>query len=91
MTNVEQNHVAGRPRTLATAIEYIGRNWVVIPIALHEKRLSIPGWQNLRIVGEDAHKYFNGKPQNIGVLLGAASGGLVDIDLEIVRKLQCLR
>jgi AAA domain/Bifunctional DNA primase/polymerase, N-terminal len=31
---------------------------------------------------ETAPTYFNGAPQNIGVILGAASGGLCDLDLD---------
>ena len=35
-----------------------------------------------RITEATAHRYFNGAAQNIGVLLGEASGDLVDLDLD---------
>jgi excisionase family DNA binding protein len=40
------------------------------------------GWQNLRLTKEDLLRHFNGRPQNIGVLLGGPSGWLVDVDLD---------
>ena len=39
-------------------------------------------WQTLRIGADDAPQYFNGAEQNIGVILGDASHGLTDIDLD---------
>jgi hypothetical protein len=39
-------------------------------------------WQTLKINRETAPTYFNGAPQNIGIILGAASGGLCDLDLD---------
>jgi hypothetical protein len=39
-------------------------------------------WQNLRVTSDDVSKHFNGSPQNIGILLGAASRGLSDVDLD---------
>jgi Protein of unknown function (DUF3987)/Bifunctional DNA primase/polymerase, N-terminal len=67
---------------LESAINFAGQGWAVVPIPFREKGPTIFGWQHLRLTAHDANKYFNGRPQNIGVLLGAASGGLVDIDLD---------
>ena len=47
-----------------------------------DKKPPLSDWQNLRITRETASKYFNGAPQNIGAILGEASGGLTDVDLD---------
>jgi hypothetical protein len=39
-------------------------------------------WQSLRLTHETVGEYFNGNPLNVGGLLGAASRGLTDIDLD---------
>ncbi len=68
--------------TLDLATEYAGRGWAVIPIPHRSKVPILKGWQNLRLSPDTIARHFNGEPQNIGVLLGEASGGLVDVDLD---------
>jgi putative DNA primase/helicase len=67
---------------LETAQEYAERGWYVIPIPLGSKKPILREWTNLRLTAEDLPKHFNGGPSNIGLLLGEASGGVVDIDLD---------
>jgi hypothetical protein len=67
---------------LATALDYLGRGWSPIPIPHKSKRPIGDEWQNRRITRANAGQWFNGDTQNIGVLLGEASGGLVDVDLD---------
>ena len=67
---------------LETARKYHQRGWQPIPIAHRSKNPNLQGWQKLMLNEADLPKYFNGKPQNIGVLLGAKSNGLTDIDLD---------
>jgi hypothetical protein len=64
------------------AIEYINLGWQPVPIPYREKGPTLPDWTNLRITHETAPQYFNGIPQNIGIILGEASKGLVDIDID---------
>jgi hypothetical protein len=64
------------------AKKYGLRGWAVLPVPFRSKRPLIKGWQNLTITQEELGVYFNGHPQNIGILLGERSGGLVDIDLD---------
>ena len=77
-----------QPTACATALDYCRRGWSPIPVVFRGKRPLNPdqkgngGWQDLRITDQNASRYFNGKPQNIGVLLGDPSDGLVDIDLD---------
>ena len=67
---------------LETALDYIGRGWSPIPVGHREKRPKLEGWPTLRLGAEDAGRYFNGAAHNIGILLGPASGGLTDVDLD---------
>src|SRR5215213_692428 len=62
---------------------YLDRGLTVVPIPAGKKGPVLTNWHNLRIPPEDIHRYFNGKPQNIGILLGESSGGLVDVDLDV--------
>jgi hypothetical protein len=67
---------------LERALAYINRGWSVVPVPHRSKRPIIDQWQSLRITAETAAPYFNGDPQNIGVMMGAASHDLTDIDLD---------
>ena len=67
---------------LDIANNYIGRAWSPISVPYKSKAPNIPGWPELRITCETAPSYFNGVPLNIGVLLGAASRGLTDVDID---------
>ena len=64
------------------ASEYIARGWAPIPVPWRSKNPGYDGWQHLRVTADTLHQYFNGTRQNVGVLLGDPSGGLVDIDLD---------
>ena len=71
------------PSTLEAALDYIGRKWNPVPIGFRSKKPSGgDNWQDTRIDASNAAQYFNGAPQNIGVQMGPASGGLVDLDLD---------
>jgi hypothetical protein len=73
---------ARRRGSVATAIGYCERGWAVLKLPPRSKGLKVKDWQNLGITHPDAAaKHF--KPQdNIGVILGAKSNGLTDIDLD---------
>jgi hypothetical protein len=65
------------------ALAYIKRGWNPVPIAFRDKRPTAgEGWQHLIIDEAMVAQYFNGAAQNIGVMLGANSHGLTDIDLD---------
>lgn len=61
---------------------YMERGLAVVLIPGGRKRPVIRAWQTLRICHEELHDYFNGHPQNIGVLLGEPSDWVVDVDLD---------
>jgi P4 family phage/plasmid primase-like protien len=66
----------------------LARGWVPVPVHARGKRPFNPdepggkGWQNLRPTAEDVTGWFDGKALNVGVLLGAPSNGLADVDLD---------
>ena len=66
----------------AAAAEYIASGWSPIPLPYRAKIPPYEQWQNLRVSRDNVDQYFNGHLQNIGVLLGTPSGGLIDIDLD---------
>ncbi len=67
---------------LDIAKDYLRRGWQPIPIPHRSKNPNLSGWQKQIFVEADLPKHFNGKPQNIGILLGNNSNGLTDIDLD---------
>jgi hypothetical protein len=73
--------------TLDRAKEYIRRGCAPVPIPAREKAPRIRAWPSLRITELNAAQYFRGE-QNIGVILGAASNGLTDADLDCVEAIE---
>ncbi len=59
----------------------------LIPIPFKAKAPTLRGWPDLRLGDDDLSRHFNGKPQNLGVLLGEPSGGLVDVDLDVAEAI----
>jgi RecA-family ATPase len=67
---------------LDVAREYAQRGWATVPIPTRSKACLLNNWPQLRITPETAAEHFNSEPKNVGVLLGAPSGGLLDVDLD---------
>ena len=67
---------------------YVSHGWSPIPVPFKTKKPILDEWQNLRLTQADIPDYFDGQPQNIGVLLGSPSNMLVDIDLASLEALQ---
>ncbi len=70
------------PTAQEAACSYLRRGWAVIPVPYRSKNPGFAGWQDLRPTEDDLPRLFPGAPQNIGVLLGAPSAGMVDVDLD---------
>lgn len=68
---------------LDAAREFVWRGWAVVPVPQGKKAPQIPGWPSLRLGEADLPKYFN-HGENIGVILGQASNGLADVDLDTI-------
>jgi hypothetical protein len=63
------------------ALEYLQRGWWSIPIPRGKKRAVLPKWSKLRLTAEKIPAAFRGQ-SGIGILLGAPSGNLTDVDLD---------
>jgi putative DNA primase/helicase len=64
------------------ALGYTKRGWNPVPVPYKTKVPVGQEWQRRVIRDVDVPRFFNGGPQNIGVQMGASSGGLTDIDLD---------
>src|SRR3954453_23468297 len=62
------------------ARSWIERGFHPIPVPHATKKPVLQGWQKLRISLDEIGTYFNGQPQNIGILLGEF--GAADMDLD---------
>ncbi len=67
--------------TQDAARRYIGRGWAPIPVPANSKNPSRLDWESERWALEDVPQVWN-NGQNIGLLTGEPSGGLVDVDLD---------
>jgi putative DNA primase/helicase len=67
---------------LRAAEKYICRGFAVVPVPHGKKGPILKGWEDLRLTLEELPQYFNGRPQNVGLILGNPSRGLVDVDLD---------
>jgi putative DNA primase/helicase len=60
---------------------YLSHGVGVVPNARGRKSPTVMGWPDLRLGVEDVPRHFD-NGQNVGLLLGEASGGLVDVDVD---------
>lgn len=73
--------------TLDAAIKSLDRGWAPLPILRGSKAPTIAGWPELRFGSE--HELADAfEDSNIGLILGAASQGLVDVDLDCPEALR---
>ncbi len=68
--------------SLSAARVYLDRGWAPIPIPHGAKAPCLREWTSLRVSADDLPHFF-ANDCNVGLLLGAASGGLVDVDLDV--------
>jgi hypothetical protein len=64
------------------AQELIARGISPVPVPIGKKNPVVTAWQRLRITAADVAKYFGKETLNVGAIMGPASGGLTDIDLD---------
>lgn len=80
------HHADDTTDLLETALTYFDLGWAVIPVPFRQKAPLMRSWQKLRMGRDDVPSHFNGKPSNLGVLLGDPSAGLVDVDLDCLES-----
>jgi len=84
----EDHPEQGAGQTRMAAEQYALRGWSTVPVPHRSKNPGFNGWEQLRVTQETVGQYFNGQPQNIGVLLGEPSGWLIDVDLDHRRAVE---
>jgi hypothetical protein len=77
---------APAPETADAAADYLRRGWSIIPVPPGQKAATVPEWPKFKATAADLPRLF-GDGQNIAVILGPASGALVDIDLDCAEGL----
>ncbi len=69
--------------TIEYAGMYIDAGFGPIPVRFKGKKPTLADWPNARVGCENLDQFFpSGKDSNVGILLGEASGNLVDVDLD---------
>lgn len=66
---------------LDAATRYLARGWQPLPVPRDQKGAAFTGWPDFRVTDATLDQHFAG-PGNISILTGAASGGLIDVDLD---------
>ena len=72
---------------LQAAQYYLRRGWMPLYVPPGVKGPNQRGWEKLRLTETDLSKHFS-RPGNIGIILGEASGNLVDVDLDCPEALE---
>jgi putative DNA primase/helicase len=78
----------GRDSVRQAAQRYLERGWSVIPVPHRSKNPGFKRWEQMRLTCDELDQHFNGRPQNISVLLGEPSGWLIDVDLDHPRAVE---
>jgi tRNA A37 threonylcarbamoyladenosine biosynthesis protein TsaE len=68
--------------TPTAAREYLARGYKIVPVPYACKGPVLPQWRELNIKPEQMDHYFPQPKMNLGFILGDASNGLVDVDLD---------
>lgn len=78
------SHDADPASTLGTALLAHRRGLVPIPLRPHKKAPSLDRWPLTAYADEgEVHSTFEEHEGNIGLLLGARGGDLVDVDIDL--------
>lgn len=81
--NSNENEKTAPQSALEIATEYFLKGWQPIPVPTRSKNPNFPNWHVHRTTRlDELTTRFNGKPQNVSVLLGTASNDLTDVDLD---------
>lgn len=69
-------------KTIAQVSNYLSRGYSPTPVAPRGKAPLLAGWTKKRLAETELAFHFGAEPKNIGVVLGASSNDLVDIDID---------
>lgn len=70
------------PEVTPWALAYARAGWQVLPVPFATKNPNRRNWQRERVTPEEVPARFGPGPTNIGLLTGAPSGWIVDVDLD---------
>src|SRR4051812_14992432 len=76
--------------TREMALRLIQSGYAVIPVPRGSKDPGRKGWQNKRVTAEQVPDEFNDS-QNIGLLCGDPSDGLIDVDADAPEAIEAAR
>lgn len=79
--------VCAEDGSVGIARDLLRRGWTPLPIPLRKKKPVLKNWQRWRVSESELPRHFDGKQQNVGVLLGDSSSGLIDVDLDCTEAL----
>ena len=90
MSNIKKNKGSSKQKQSIHRVvrDYIKDAFCPIPVPHRSKKPKLPGWQKLRVTPADVEELFQDCRQNVGILLGKPSAGLVDIDLDCDEAVQ---
>lgn len=69
------------PGLFQAATAYVTRGYAVVPVYPRSKRPIRDKWPEVRVTAAQVSEAFEGD-RNVGIILGSASGGLTDVDLD---------
>lgn len=72
-------------QSIMAAQAYAKRGWAPLPLKPKSKLPAHSDWPALRLKPEDVEHHFRSGDANVGVLMGSASSGLTDVDLDCVQ------
>jgi len=72
------SHASGR---IDAVRDYVRRGWAPVPVPGRSKNPGFDDWEKLRITEDDVERHFPAG-KNVGLILGEASNGLTDVDLD---------
>lgn len=83
----QDNSTGTTESTVGTAARALSRKWAPLPITYGSKAPTLRGWTDLRF-GSSSQLEEHFTDSNVGLILGAASNGLVDVDLDCAEARQ---
>jgi putative DNA primase/helicase len=76
--------------SLDAALAWVRKGFSPVPVPHRSKRPVVDEWQRLDITADNAGQYFNGLPQNVGLLMGDKFGS-TDVDCDCVEAITAAR
>ena len=69
-------------QTIAQASRYLSQGYAPIPVKYKDKAPTLARWQQITLCEKDLAGHFGAEAKNIGIVLGARSNGLIDVDID---------